>query len=245
MALAFVIVLVMFPFTANIVAAKPLNPLIYDDAGLLKPSEKKELEALALQYTEKWETDFILLTTNDPGGKDVEKYMGDFYDTTYGQRKANAAILAVDMKSREIYLSGFYKGKKYLTPERLDTIRNKIIPAMENGKYAEVFETFILSADAYMGEMPGIFFQFGFQVAVSIGMGILVVGAMLLNFGGKVTVNSRTYIDSNRSRVLKRRDVYLRTSVTKRRKPTNNSSGGGGGGRTGGGHSYSGSRGSF
>ena len=76
---------------------------------------------------------------------------------------------------------------------------------------------------------------------------------MAYNSGGRVTVSEGTYRDFSSSRVVDRRDNYLRTSVTKTRKPSsdNNSSGGGfsgggsSGGTTSGGHSHSGSRGGF
>lgn len=94
-----------------------------------------------------------------------------------------------------------------------------------------------------------IFFQLWFQLLVSFIVGGAVVGILTYNSGGRVTVNSGTYMNSNSSKVLHRHDRYLRKTVTRVKKPTNNknNSGGftGGGGITGGGHSHSGSRGKF
>ncbi|WP_339147115.1 MULTISPECIES: TPM domain-containing protein [unclassified Sutcliffiella] len=103
----------------------------------------------------------------------------------------------------------------------------------------------------YAGGNPSdnLFFQLWFQLLVSFIVGGAVVGILAYNSGGRVTVNSGTYMNSNSSKVLHRHDRYLRKTVTRVKKPTNNNnnSGGftGGGGITGGGHSHSGSRGKF
>ncbi len=97
-----------------------------------------------------------------------------------------------------------------------------------------------------------ILFNLWFQIVVSLVIAGIIVGAMAYNSGGRVTVSQGTYMDFSNSKVINRRDNYLRTSVTKTRKPSNNNKssgggfgGGGGGGTTSGGHSHSGSRGSF
>lgn len=85
------------------------------------------------------------------------------------------------------------------------------------------------------------------QLGIAALIGAVSVGVMAYRSGGRVTVNAHTYQDFNSSALLDREDRYIRTSVTKERIPdnNNNNSGGGGGGTTSGGHSHSGSRGSF
>jgi uncharacterized protein len=68
---------------------------------------------------------------------------------------------------------------------------------------------------------------------------------MAYRAGGRVTVNARTYMDSQRSKVVDQYDNFVRQTVTKQKKPSNNTNSGGGGGVTRGGHSHSGSRGKF
>jgi uncharacterized protein len=229
--------------------------LIYDEAGLLTPAEISELEALALKYGAERETDFIILTSNNPQNVDVMKMTQDFYDVQapgYDKPHGNAAILTLDMKNREVYLAGFYKAEQYLDNERLDKIRNRITPHLTNGHYAQAFELYLKTAYDYMGYKPGvnpdhILFKTWFQLAASLLLAGGIVGAMAYNSGGRVTVHRRTYEDSNASRVIENRDRYIRTTVTKTKIPKNTGGGGGGGGggRTGGGHSHSGSRGRF
>ena len=86
------------------------------------------------------------------------------------------------------------------------------------------------------------------RVAISTGVGIIVVVIMAYNSSGKVTTSDRTYLDSSTSRVIAHRDTYVRTSTSKVRKPTQSSSGGrssGGGGHSSGGSSHSGGGRSF
>lgn len=235
---------------------------IYDYAGLLNSGEVEKLEELAEKYSAKRETDFVILTSDNTKGKDVVKYTEDFYDeksSEFYKPNGNCAILTIDMEHREVYLAGFYKGEEYLDDYRLDEIKDKITPVLSDGNYYEAFLTFIKTSYKYMGIRPGvdpnnILFNNWFQLITSLIIAGVAVGIMAYNSGGKVTVNQGTYQDFNTSRVRNRRDNYIRTTVTKHRKPSNDDNhhsggmgniGGSGGGVTSGGHSHSGSRGSF
>lgn len=230
---------------------------VYDNADLLTQEEIQKLEIAAEEHSQNRETDFIILTTLDADGKDIKKYMQDTYDEEgfgYDKEHGNTAILAIDMDSREFYLAGFYKAETYLDSDRLDQIRDKITPYLSRGDYYDAFYTFIETADKYMGYRPGvnpdsIFLKTSFQFLLSLALAGSIVFGMAYNSKTKITTTPRTYRDEQTSKVLKQHDVFIRKSVTKTRKPKNNSSsgggGGGGGGITSGGHSHSGSRGSF
>lgn len=93
-----------------------------------------------------------------------------------------------------------------------------------------------------------LLFKFWFQLLVSVGIAAIVVGIMVANRGGRITVGNNTYIDSDNSGVTNARDTYITTHITKVKKPSNNNKGGGGGfggGVSGGGRSFSGSGGKF
>lgn len=232
---------------------------IYDFAGLLTSEEVNQLENLSEKYSRKRQTDFIILTTNDTKGKDIVPYMEDFYDEKalgYDKPHGNTAILTIDMKNRDVYLAGFYKGEEYLDDYRLDLVREKITPDLSQGNYYEAFYSFIKISYKYMGIRPGVnpdnlFFNLLFQIAVSLGLAGIVVSIMAYSTGGKVTVSDGTYRDYNNSKVIDKRDRYLNTTVSKTKIASNNSTGGksggtgGGGGVSRGGHSHSGSRGKF
>lgn len=227
-----------------------LEQKIFDEAGLLSESEKSQLETFAGEVSEQHATDVIIVTTNDAGGRTAERYMADFYDekiAEQGLSKWNAVILAIDMGQRDLYLGSFYKGKTYLGHQRIETILDRITPLITAERYEEAFQTLLSQADRYLdGEPANILMQWWFQIVVGLVIGGLVVGSLVYSSGGRVTINSQTYMDTANSRVLNQRDRYIRTTVTKVRKPKSSSGGGGGGGgRTGGGHSYSGGGRSF
>ncbi|MBU9722992.1 MULTISPECIES: TPM domain-containing protein [Bacillaceae] len=244
--------LLFIPAGAFVSAETSSNQVIYDYAEVLSAEEKGQLEVLAREYADKRKTDFIFLSTRDTGGRDVEDFMGDFYDDErvgYDKPHGNAAILTIDLDNGDVYSAGFGIAEDLLDDHRLDLIMDEIIGDLRSENYASAFETFIIMAEDYMGYRAGIspnnlIFEWWFQILVAAGVAGVVVGGMAYNSGGKVTVNKNTYMDAENSRVVSRRDTYLRKTVSKRRKPSSNNSRGGrgGGGVTRGGRSHSGSR---
>lgn len=234
------------------------HALIYDEAGLLTQDEHNRLTEMARKYGMKRETDIVIYTTDIVDNQDVVMITQDFYDEHalgYDKSHGNTVILTMDMRNRDVYLAGFYKAKTYLDDGRLEQIRNKITPDLSAGNYEQAFESYITTASRYMGVRPGVnpdnlLFNGWFQLAISALIGGIVVAMMAYRSGGRVTVNHQTYEDSSTSGIQSRQDLYLRTTTTRRKIEKNNNNGGGGfggggGGTTRGGHSHSGSRGSF
>ncbi|MEO3945302.1 TPM domain-containing protein [Gorillibacterium sp. CAU 1737] len=235
-------------------AAGENKTLVYDEAGLLSPEERTELNELANQYGPDRETDFIIYTTLNPENTDVQKLAEDFYDEHgpgYDKTHGNAAILTLDTKNRELYLAGFYKAKTYLDDARLDKIKARITPYLSDDNYKMAFEEYLKTANRYMGFKPGVnpdnpLFNIWVQLGGALVIGGVVVGLMAYRSGGRVTVTGGTYLNHNSSSLLDQEDRYIRTTVTKTKiSNDNNSGGGGGGGTSSGGHSHSGSRGSY
>lgn len=245
------------PFLSSTAYATEPKRMIYDEAKLLDADDRQLLENTAAKYAQNRETDFIIYTTNNENNIDVEKLTEDFYDNQkfgYDKPHGNAVILTMDMRNRDIYLAGFYKGMTHLDDSRLDKIRNKITPDLSNGNYYSAFSKYLDTAHRYMGFKPGvnpdnIIFNGWFQLAVAFFIALFIVWGMKANAGGRVTVNAGTYTNTGTSGILNKHDNYLRTTVTKKPIPKSSNSGGGGGGggggRSAGGHSHSGSRGKF
>ncbi|WP_178023638.1 YgcG family protein [uncultured Paenibacillus sp.] len=247
------------PLTARAEQTPTDKKLIYDEADILYPEYIEDLNALANEYGPKRETDIIVFTTDNPEDEDVVKLTEDFYDERapgYDKAHGNAVILTLDMRNRDLYLAGFYKGEEYLDDGRLDKIRNKIAPLLTAGDYHGAFEEYIRTSYRYMGFRPGVnpdnpLFDTRVQLLIALVIGALAVGVMAFRSGGRGTGNNRTYEDSGDSGVIWRQDNFLRTTVTKTKIESSSggggggSGGGGGGGTTSGGHSHSGSRGSF
>lgn len=231
---------------------------IYDDANLLTNQEVTDLEEKAVEYYEEWKVDFIIITTKDAGGKDIEKYMGDFTDELaekFNRSQDNMIVLTMDMASRDFYVAGFGLTKKYLNSERINSTINKVSSDLSKEDYYDAFMLFFKWTENYLGvsldkDPNSIYFNTSFQIAVALALAGVIVFFMAYNSGGRVTVTNKTYMDQDNSRIVQKQDRYIRKTLTKRKKPSNNSSGGGGrsgggGGMTSGGRSYSGGRGKF
>jgi len=246
----------LIPSTASmVVSAAPADQKVYDEANLLSDTERAEIEEAAIEYGEKREIDIIILTTKGTDGKSLTRYAEDFYDEIgpgYDKEHGNTVILSINMEERDVDLQGYSLAEDYLDNERLDLIREKITPDLSAENYTDAFMTYIKTASDYMGIRKGvnpenILFKWWFQIAVSLVIAGAIVAKMLYHSGGKVTTTNQTYQDTAKTKVLNRRDRYIRTTVTKRKKPktTNNNRGGGGGGVSRGGRSHSGSSGKF
>lgn len=256
--LFFLIAYLMVPVL--IVKAADDKPLIFDEANLLSPEERDELNAMANEYGAERETDFMILTVNSVPNDDYETWTENFYDEYapgYDRRHGNTAILTILMSTsdgtRRVHLEGYYKAEKYLDSGRLLKIQKKITPDLSRGNYKQAFEKYIKTAHRYMGFEPdmnpdNILFNIWFQLGTAAAIGAIAVGVMAYRSGGRVTVNSRTYEDTSTSGILNQQDRYVRTTVTKQKIERNTSSGsggGGGGGVSSGGHSHSSSSGKF
>lgn len=240
--------------TMGTVVAADSKQRIYDDANLLSEAEVTKLEELAQEYSDKQETDFIIVTTDDVPEGEIEDYMLGFYHNEqlgYDQPRGNVAMLMVGMLDDDVMLIGFEKAYQYLDNKRVDQVLDKITPSLSNKDYYNTFEGFIETSSEYMEFRPGVnpenpLFKWWVQLGASLVVAGLVVGTMVYNSGGKVTTNSRTYFDDNNSRINSKRDIYVNKTVSKRRKPSNNNKSGGGrgggGGVTRGGRSFSSGR---
>lgn len=73
------------------------------------------------------------------------------------------------------------------------------------------------------------------QLFVAIIIGIITVSVMAIGSGGRMTAGGSTYMDQNQSGLIGRKDIYVRTQLTKVPKPKDNPSNHSGGGFNSGG----------
>jgi len=240
------IIVLLLPYSVSAEAAYK----VIDDAQLFSKEEIDSLTTLAEKKGKKREISYYILTTEDTGSGDIEDFTDQFYhaEIQTDDKEVDAIVLAIDMKHREVDIGGFGEMADYLSDERVDMVHDDIANDLSSGSYYKAMETFLDSSYKYSGfkldanpknPLYNIFVQL--LLAIIVGGGI--VWSMVNQAGGKVTTNRRTYENSNQSKVLRHRDRYIRTSVTKRRNPKqNNSSGGGRSGRGGGRMTSGGSR---
>lgn len=150
--------LLLFPLQAvGAVGTDEAKQLIYDEAGLLTDDQIARLNQVANEYRIERDTHFIIYTSNNPEGTDVQILMGDFYDEYERNSEVpnvNAVMLTLDMNNREVYVSGFYKGEDYIDNDRANQIRELISPDLSAGNYEQAFVIFLQKANDFMGTKP-------------------------------------------------------------------------------------------
>jgi uncharacterized protein len=231
---------------------------VYDDAGILTDDEIKELEANIKKNEEASGIEIYILIHDNNKSTSPERYIEDFEDLLpVGDR----VHFLYDLHRGEIWIEGYGLAETYIHSKRIDKILDKMEDDIRSKDYTRAFNTYITMSADYMAddsvintdhnynyESPledNMFFNFWIQILISLGIGAIVVGIMLYNSGGKMTVGSNDYLDRRRQCLIGKRDQYIRTSVTKTRKPSQNSSSGGSnsggfrGGTSSGGRSHS------
>jgi len=228
--------------------AAPEDQKVYDYYGLFTEDETSELEATCKEYGEEGKVDIVIVTTDELDGKTRQQYLEDFYDENgfgYNKEFGDAVLILLNMESsaRGLEIQGYGTSESHVNGKRIELIRKDITPILSSGDYKNAMVEYAKQVAHYMNQ-KSIFFNIFFQLAVALVIGAVTVIIMALQSGGKITVNNRTYLDEQNSRVVANQDYFINTTITKVKKPSNNSSGSGGGVSSGG-HSHSGGGGSF
>lgn len=235
---------------ANVITVNAQEQHVYDDAGVLSSDEISTLEneILTLQNAGsdlniKCSVDFYILTTNDLGGISFRQYMEDFY----AKQNINDCVLLLicfEADNRVSEIQGYGKAKEYLNSTRINKIFDKMESYLRSADYYDGCITYLTQSKHFLNKNPnkdGVFHQIWFQLILSFIIGGCVMGTLAYNSGGKITVSQSTYLDTKNSKLLAKRDRYIRTSVTKTKRPENNSSNNSSGGSShssGGGRSF-------
>lgn len=225
-----------------------------DTIGLLSPSEASEVSALLEKYSNKSGSDIVILTTDTPTTRSEDKtYVEDYFDAQYdaGLLKEDATIFLIDMNTRFTVIQGYGSNEQLINDDNIEYILDAVTPYLSSADYLNACKEFAKGVAFYLespsyeyGHRP-IYFNIFFQAGIALIIGAVAVAIMAYQSGGTMTTNNHTYLDESHSGVVAKRDMYIRTSVSKVRKPQSNggSSGGrssGGGGVSSGGHSHSG-----
>lgn len=216
---------------------------ITDEANLLTENERGDLNKQLDTFTTKNGYSIYLYTVNDTNGIAASTYLSDQADSL----SLNDGILVLvnmDSSNREIIIQSYGSIQDvHFPPERLQKITESIKGYFTDKEYKKGFDRCISMLSDYSKSSirtDAIFYRSWFQAIIAIVLATIVVSIMAINSGGKVTTTQGTYLNTSTSKLLGRRDRYVRTSITRTKRETN--SGGGGGGSRGsssGGRSYS------
>lgn len=223
---------------------------VNDSANLLTDSQLNKLNKTLREYSDKYDIDIVVLTVAGLDGKSDRNYLEDYVDSVLdaGIYSENITILQFDTDSRYCTIQAYGSCERVINDDNIEYILDVVAPQISEHNYYDAFNDFAKGVNHYydnpryeFGHEP-LYLKTWFQLVVALAIGGVVVGTMAYHSQGRNTVNNHTYLDEQRSGIVARRDIYLRTSVSKVRKPSNNNNSSGGGRSSGGGGISSGGR---
>jgi len=252
--LVLIIAFILFLFPIKGLAQT--KQFVYDEANILSNKEINHLEEQAVKSAKKRGINFYILTTDGEHDIDIEEYMASFVDERLPEE--NVILVGIDLKHSDVMIMGFGKGKERLDNERATMVREEITPYLSDGEFYKAFNRFILTAENYVKYRPGvnpnnILLKTTWQLLFATLLGGIITFISVRNVAPKDTTTLATYQRDELTKVIRKKDRFIRRTVSKQYRPRNNNQGGrgggggmsSGGGRTSGGRSYSGSRGKF
>ncbi len=227
---------------------------VYDDADLLTAEEEAELQKYAEVFHENWDMNFLVVTTDDAGGKSTTEYADDFYDARFSEySEEDGMIYLIDMDHREITLSTCGIAIRYLTDDRVDRILDEAVEYVADGDYYGSFVAFFDETDYYLnqgipqdqynydvetGESDDYYDSYESPQITLIELLIALIAALAAAGGTVAFITAKyqlkfedfhydAYTNSDVKLSVKQ-DQLVNQFVTHRRIPKNNGSSGGG-----------------
>lgn len=227
------------------------NTTIYilTDSDSQKLSRQTYMENFA--DSEQVTNSIIIFVNMDPDnrGVEIQGYGEDEYRISNPRVESILDVVTPYLADEDYYsaFSIFLEESQYYLEQPSDINADSSISSDPNYYKSDVYYQKEVRKEA-LDNSP--FSNLLVQIAISLGIAGITLGIMAYNSGGRTTVNERTYLDSNNSRVIAHRDQYIRTTTTRVHRPKQTSSsggfrGGGGGGVSSGGRSHSGGGRSF
>lgn len=227
---------------------------VYDDAKLLNPSEKENLNKLAEDFVKKYKMDLIIVTTLDStSASSTKAYAQNLYDyNKFGIGDTFDGILVLIDRTYgyndvEIVTTG--KSILIYDDARIERILDAMEGMVSSGHY-KMFEAFINKASEYAeaGVAPSnsnkyidkngdlitkrIFPIIPFML-VSIALSSIVVGILIFkNKMVKKETKAMAYLDQKTINFTRKEDSFVNTHTTRTYIPRDTGSSGGGGSST-------------
>lgn len=222
-----------------------------DRDNSLTSSEEEYLLGLMQETANEIECNVGVVITDQLNGKSEKRYTDDFADESFGTGSDNAVLL-LNNDTEIDYFSAFGKGtdlyKGYDDPilaNVQDALKKdgfssaveaycNVLTDIADGKEIEYTEyDYSINFD-YNSERDGsILFDWVVPFVVGIAVAAMITAGFASGYRKKAPVSAKAYMDSGRTRVLNREDIFVREYTTSHK--ISSSSGGGGGSRRGGG----------
>lgn len=213
---------------------------VYDQAGLLTPSEVEMLSGRATDLGLKYDISVVIVTTPSTDGRLAMQYADDFYD--YNGYKEDGILLLISMDPREIYISTTGKVIQIITNANVEKVLDDMFNRndISSGEYYGAANTFLDDVDRYMAAGPGGKIRELTMVEILVPVGLAILVALIMVSSVKKNyAKGRQAPNYNYRRMAKANYSRIDDHLTDKRlssyvipKSTGSSGGGGGGGGT-------------
>jgi len=234
----FLILALLAALSLPALASEPAT-LVMDEANLLTPGEKQELEQRLAEIGNTYQTRVMVATTLSTGGRSADGYVEYLYDEVgLGHGAENGVLLAVCMDLREFRI--LCDGSLAWSVD-IDNVTETITPLLSDGDYARAFQRYADRCAYYLdGGLHGFPFNVKTSLVVALVAGILVGLITVFVMKGQLkTVRAQNqanaYVKSGSMNITARSDLFLYRNVRRVKKESNNSSGSSGSRKVGGG----------
>ena len=232
--------------TPQLIAPKPEERLLYDDADLLTDSEEAALMGKLAAVSTGYEAQIVVVTIASMDGGNIDTYVDYVYDSMgfgYGENYDGVLLLVcLDPREYRILSNGF--AGVAIDPDDISKISDEIVGDLSDGDYAGAFNQFADECAYYLdGHINGFPFNAGKSLAISLIVGVvigLIVAFVLKGQLKSVHSQSRAqeYVKNGSMHVNLSNDMFLYRTVTRTKKQSSSSSGSGGTARSKGGGSF-------
>ena len=232
--------------TPQLIAPKPEERLLYDEADLLTDSEEAALMGKLAAVSTGYEAQIVVVTIASMDGGNIDTYVDYVYDSMgfgYGENYDGVLLLVcLDPREYRILSNGF--AGVAIDPDYISKISDEIVGDLSDGDYAGAFNQFADECAYYLdGHINGFPFNAGKSLAISLIVGVvigLIVAFVLKGQLKSVHSQSRAqeYVKNGSMHVNLSNDMFLYRTVTRTKKQSSSSSGSGGTARSKGGGSF-------
>lgn len=203
---------------------------VYDDANLFTNAEESSLREKAQRIAYEKNMDVVVVTTYNTLGKTSMEYADDFFDYNgfgYGSGY-DGILLLIDMEHRIAWISTSGRAIRIFSDRRIDKILDKMEGHLKENRFYEAANAFLNEVEYYLsGGFKKSVRYIPVYLGISFAAAGISVGVMGSHNKGRKTVTANTYLVPDSLRLRENRDVYIRTSVT-RREISSGASGGSG-----------------
>ncbi len=225
---------------------------VIDHADIFSDSDEELLISKCEQLENDLKVNFLIVSSKVSYNSNelIKVYKDVLQNRNYSAK--GSVMLFIDMGSRDFIIESDDKNhdnRYFMGSKTIDYIIEKITQNLADGEYYYAMDQFLDLSEKYMTRNedynPGnIIYAWWFDILVAIIISCIIIVPAIINSGGKVTVDDRTYIKNPGTAIIDRRDTYINTVTTKYRK-SSSTSGSGGSGSSGGGGGHGGGSGHF